>query len=65
MAIPLTPLAVGFSALFAEAIPSDWHVAASATLCFPCVYPITLKRLFSDILPAGYQIVLGSARSAA
>jgi len=65
MAIPLTPLTVGFNALFAAAVPEEWraHVAGIRNT----VYAITfiVSSLGSGILlerlsfPEGYQIVFG------
>ncbi len=65
MAIPLTPLAVGFNALFAAAVPEDWraHVVGMRNALF------SLTFIFSTLLggyllehfpfPLGYQIVFG------
>jgi MFS family permease len=65
MAIPLTPLAVGFSALFAEAVPSDWraHVAALRNIVLSVTF-MAASLLSGYILknvtfPLGYQIVFG------
>ena len=65
MAIPLTPLAVGFSALFAEAVPADWraHVAGVRNIVLSVAF--MASSLFSGYIlehvsfPAGYQIVFG------
>jgi len=65
MAIPLTPLAVGFSALFAEAIPSDWraHVAGIRNIVLSIAFmaaSLLSGYLLKNIpFPAGYQIVFG------
>ena len=65
MAIPLTPLAVGFSALFAESVPSDWraHVAAVRNIVLSIAF-MASSLLSGYILknvafPIGYQIVFG------
>ena len=74
MAIPLTPLGVGFNALFAEAVPERFRarVAGIRNITFAIAYMLTsliagyiLKNLD---FPAGYQIifaigVLGAAMS--
>ena len=65
MAIPLTPLAVGFNALFAEAVPPEYraHVAAMRNVMLSITFMIT--SLISGYIleqaafPAGYQIVFG------
>jgi MFS family permease len=65
MAIPLTPLAVGFSALFAEAVPADWraHVAGVRNIVLSVAF--MASSLFSGYIlehvtfPIGYQIVFG------
>jgi len=65
MAIPLTPLSVGFSALFAAAVPPAWraHVAGVRNVAFAIAY--MLSSLGSGYLlkhfpfPIGYQIVFG------
>jgi MFS family permease len=65
MAIPLTPLAVGFSALFAESVPPDWraHVAAMRNIVLSIVFMASSLLsgyiLKSVIFPVGYQIVFG------
>jgi MFS family permease len=65
MAIPLTPLAVGFSALFAESVPPDWraHVAAMRNIVLSIAFMVSslisgyiLKNI---TFPIGYQIVFG------
>ncbi|MDP1548275.1 MAG: MFS transporter [Anaerolineales bacterium] len=63
MAIPLTPLGVGFNALFAEAVPDRFRarVAGTRNVTFAIAYMFT--SLISGYLlkampfPAGYQIV--------
>lgn len=74
MAIPLTPLGVGFNALFAEAVPDRFRarVAGTRNITFAIAYMLTsfiagyiLKNLD---FPAGYQVVfaigaLGAAMS--
>ena len=65
MAIPLTPLGVGFNALFAEAVPIEYraHVAAIRNVMLAITYMIT--SLISGYIlqnvsfPLGYQIVFG------
>jgi len=65
MAIPLTPLGVGFNALFAEAVPSEYraHVAGIRNVMFAITFMITslLSGFVLDTapFPAGYQIVFG------
>lgn len=63
MAIPLTPLGVGFNALFAEAVPNEYraHVAGIRNVMFALMFMITsvasgtiLERV---AFPLGYQIV--------
>ena len=65
MAIPLTPLSVGFNALFASAVPSEYraHVAGVRNVVLSITYMISsvgsgylLNRL---AFPVGYQIVFG------
>ncbi|HEY9151819.1 MAG TPA: MFS transporter [Anaerolineales bacterium] len=65
MAIPLTPLSVGFNALFASAVPSEYraHVAGIRNVVLSITYMISsigsgylLNRL---AFPVGYQIVFG------
>ena len=65
MAIPLTPLAVGFSALFAEAVPTEWraHVAGVRNIVLSVAF-MASSLLSGYILehvtfPTGYQIVFG------
>ena len=74
MAIPLTPLGVGFNALFAEAVPTEWraHVAGIRNITLSITFMLT-SLLSGAILdhvtfPTGYQIVfaigfLGAAMS--
>ena len=65
MAIPLTPLGVGFNALFAEAVPSEYraHVAGIRNVMFAITYMLTslLSGFILDKIafPIGYQIVFG------
>lgn len=63
MAIPLTPLAVGFNALFAAAVPENWraHVVGVRNALFS--FSFILSTLLSGYIlkripfPTGYQIV--------
>ena len=65
MAIPLTPLGVGFNALFAEAVPPEYraHVAAIRNVMLSITFMIS--SLISGYIlehmtfPFGYQIVFG------
>lgn len=65
MAIPLTPLSVGFNALFAASVPPPWraHVASVRSVAFAIAY--MLSSLGSGYIlehlsfPMGYQIVFG------
>jgi Arabinose efflux permease len=65
MAIPLTPLGVGFNALFADAVPVEYraHVAAIRNVMLSITY--MLASLVSGYIlenvtfPLGYQIVFG------
>jgi MFS family permease len=74
MAIPITPLGVGFTALFAEAVPSEYraHVAGLRNVMLAITFMVT--SLISGYIlegfefPIGYQIVfaigfLGAAMS--
>ena len=74
MAIPITPLGVGFTALFAEAVPAEYraHVAGLRNVMLAITFMVT--SLVSGYIlegvafPAGYQIVfaigfLGAAMS--
>lgn len=63
MAIPLTPLGVGFNALFAEAVPNEYraHVAGIRNVMFALMFMIT-SVVSGTILdrvpfPFGYQII--------
>src|SRR5215216_2912342 len=65
MAIPLTPLGVGFNALFAEAVPPEYraHAAAIRNITLAITYMVT-SLISGTILerisfPTGYQIVFG------
>lgn len=63
MAIPLTPLGVGFNALFAEAVPDRYRaqVAGTRNVTFAIAYMLT--SLIAGIIlknisfPQGYQII--------
>jgi MFS family permease len=65
MAIPLTPLSVGFNALFATTVPPEWraHVAGVRNVVFAIAF--ILSSLGSGFLlehltfPIGYQVVFG------
>ena len=65
MAIPLTPLGVGFNALFAEAVPNEYraHVAGLRNVMFAVTFMFTslLSGYVLDTItfPIGYQIVFG------
>jgi MFS family permease len=65
MAIPLTPLGIGFNALFAEAVPVEYraHVAAIRNAMLAITYMITslvCGYVLRDLpFPLGYQIVFG------
>jgi len=65
MAIPLTPLGVGFNALFAEAVPDRYraHVAGTRNVILAITYILTSLIsgfiLQSTSFPHGYQIVFG------
>lgn len=74
MAIPLTPIGVGFNALFAEAVPSEYraHVAGIRNIMLAITFMLTsfLSGYILDkvTFPTGYQIVfaigtLGAAMS--
>jgi MFS family permease len=74
MAIPLTPLGVGFNALFAEAVPVEYraHVAGTRNVMLAVTFMVTSLIsgyiLDSVDFPRGYQIVfaigfLGAAMS--
>ncbi|MDD2922097.1 MAG: MFS transporter [Anaerolineales bacterium] len=63
MAIPLTPLAVGFNALFAEAVPERYRaqVAGTRNITFAIAFMSTSFAagylLKSLPFPAGYQVI--------
>ena len=63
MAIPLTPLGVGFNALFAEAVPNEYraHVAGIRNVMFALMFMLTsvVSGTILDRLPfpVGYQII--------
>jgi MFS family permease len=63
MAIPLTPLGVGFNALFAEAVPNEYraHVAGYRNVTFAIAFMFTSLisgyLLESISFPLGYQII--------
>ncbi len=65
MAIPLTPLGVGFNALFAESVPAEYraHVAATRNIMLAITFMAT--SLISGYIleqvsfPLGYQIIFG------
>jgi len=65
MAIPLTPLGVGFNALFAESVPSEYraHVAGIRNVMLALTFMFTsfISGYILDqvTFPIGYQIVFG------
>ena len=65
MAIPLTPLGVGFNALFAEAVPDRFraHVAGIRNIMLAITFIVSSlvsgKILDNVTFPIGYQIVFG------
>ncbi len=65
MAIPLTPLGVGFNALFAEAVPDRFraHVAGTRNIMLAITFILTslISGYILDTVPfpLGYQIVFG------
>lgn len=65
MAIPLTPLGVGFNALFAEAVPERYraHVAGIRNIMLSVMFMITSVvsgAILENVeFPVGYQIVFG------
>ena len=65
MAIPLTPLGVGFNALFAEAVPNEYraHVAGIRNVMLSVTFMLTSLVsgyiLEHVVFPIGYQIVFG------
>ncbi len=71
MAIPLTPLGVGFNALFAEAVPLDWraHVAGirNVTLAITFIIASLISGYILNNVPfpLGYQIIFSIGTFAA
>lgn len=65
MAIPLTPLGVGFNALFAEAVPERYraHVAGIRNIMLSVMFMVTSVvsgAILENVeFPVGYQIVFG------
>jgi MFS family permease len=65
MAVPLTPLGVGFNALFAEAVPSQYraHVAGVRNVVLSVAFMVSSLVsgyiLKSVAFPTGYQIIFG------
>jgi MFS family permease len=65
MAIPLTPLGVGFNALFAEAVPDNFRAHVAGTRNVVLAVTFILASLISGFIlentpfPTGYQIVFG------
>lgn len=65
MAIPLTPLGVGFNALFAEAVPVEYraHVAGIRNIMLAITFMVTSLIsgyiLEETAFPVGYQIIFG------
>lgn len=65
MAIPLTPLGVGFNALFAEAVPDRYRAHVAGTRNIMLAVTFILSSLISGFIldtlpfPTGYQIVFG------
>ena len=65
MAIPLTPLGVGFNALFAEAVPDRYRAHVAGTRNVMLAITFILTSLVSGFIlknvpfPTGYQIVFG------
>lgn len=65
MAIPLTPLGVGFNALFAEAVPDRYRAHVAGTRNIMLAITFILTSLVSGYIlntlsfPVGYQIVFG------
>lgn len=63
MAIPLTPLGVGFNALFAEAVPAEYraHVAGMRNMVFSVAYMFSSLAsgyiLNAIAFPSGYQVI--------
>jgi MFS family permease len=65
MAIPLTPMGVGFNALFAEAVPSEYraHVAGIRNVVLSVAFIVSslISGYILDTIafPVGYQVVFG------
>jgi len=65
MAIPLTPMGVGFNALFAEAVPERFRAHVAGTRNVMLAVTFILVSLISGYLlehlpfPIGYQVVFG------
>ena len=65
MAIPLTPLGVGFNALFAEAVPDRFRAHVAGTRNIMLAITFIISSLISGYIlnnvpfPLGYQIVFG------
>lgn len=65
MAIPLTPLGVGFNALFAEVVPDRYRAHVAGTRNIMLAITFILASLVSGYIlntlpfPVGYQIVFG------
>ena len=65
MAIPLTPMGVGFNALFAEAVPDKFRAHVAGTRNIVLAVTFILTSLISGYIleslpfPIGYQIVFG------
>ena len=65
LAVPLTPLGVGFNALFAEAVPTEYraHVAGLRNVVLSVAFMasslVSGYILKSVAFPTGYQIVFG------
>ena len=65
MAIPLTPLGVGFNALFAEAVPDKYRAHVAGTRNVVLAVTFILASLVSGFIldnlpfPVGYQVVFG------
>jgi len=63
MAIPLTPLSVGFNALFAESVPVEYRAQVAATRNVMLSVAFMASSLLSGLIlqqmsfPLGYQIV--------
>lgn len=65
MAIPLTPLGVGFNALFAEAVPAEYRAQVAGIRNVMLAFTFMFTSLLSGYIlehvpfPIGYQIVFG------